>query len=743
MPLSTRLGIQRLFHLGLAAAMCTLAACGETTVNAPLGATAITPVVATGLTAVVGTRISQPIQVRVKDSNQQPLAGVTVAFAVTVGGGTVSAASATTDADGVASTLWTLGPIVGVNTLTATVGTVSTTINAVATFGRAASVTGTAGDAQIATAGTAVAIAPAVRVNDAGGNPVEGASVTFSVLSGGGRVTNAVRFTNAAGVATVGSWILGNAAGTNTLSALVGDGAITGNPVLFTATAVSGTATQVSAQSATTQTAAVASAVGALPSVRVTDANGNPVAGVAVTFAVTSGGGAITGATQQTNASGIATVGSWVLGNTAGANSVSATVTGLPAVSFSATGTAGVATQMTIRAGNNQTAQAGQLLPIAPSVTLRDAQGNAVAGTVVTFAVATGGGSVISGRQTTDASGVAEAGGWFIGSAPGANTLTASAPGVSSVTFAATGTAGAPVSMVANSSVSQSAEAGTAVTARPSVVVRDLAGNPVSGVVVTFTVASGGGAVVGSPATTNAGGIATVTSWTLGVVAGANSVVASAPGLPSVTFNATGGAGVAASVIAVSGNNQVAVQGTAVTSRPTVRVLDANGNRVVGATVTFAATAGNGTVSGATQTTDAAGEASVGSWTLGNLSPNTLTATVTGSGVTGNPVTFNAQSATAIVITQQPTTAQTIGANFTVTVQLQDAAAASVPLAGVPLTIAIASGGGAIVGTTTVSTNALGVAVFTINVTGTAGARTFSIVGTGLTGATTTAITFN
>jgi hypothetical protein len=55
-----------------------------------------------------------------------------------------------------------------------------------------------------------------------------------------------------------------------------------------------------------------------------------------------------------------------------------------------------------------------------------DAQGNAVAGTVVTFAVATGGGSVISGRQTTDAAGVAEAGGWFLGQTPGANTLTAS-----------------------------------------------------------------------------------------------------------------------------------------------------------------------------------------------------------------------------------------------------------------------------------------------------------------------------
>ena len=42
---------------------------------------------------------------------------------------------------------------------------------------------------------------------------------------------------------------------------------------------------------------------------RVTDSRGNGVPGVAVTFAVTTGGGTITAATATTDATGIATVG--------------------------------------------------------------------------------------------------------------------------------------------------------------------------------------------------------------------------------------------------------------------------------------------------------------------------------------------------------------------------------------------------------------------------------------------------
>ncbi len=53
--------------------------------------------------------------------------------------------------------------------------------------------------------------------------------------------------------------------------------------------------------------------------------SGAPVAGISVTFSVTSGGGTITGPTVVTGADGVAAVGSWTLG-TAGPNTVKATV---------------------------------------------------------------------------------------------------------------------------------------------------------------------------------------------------------------------------------------------------------------------------------------------------------------------------------------------------------------------------------------------------------------------------------
>ena len=73
------------------------------------------------------------------------------------------------------------------------------------------------------------------------------------------------------------------------------------------------------------------------PSVTVFDVDGNPLQGVTVTFAVTSGGGSATGVNQATNSAGTATVGNWRMGPAIGPNSLTATVVGLTAVSFSAT----------------------------------------------------------------------------------------------------------------------------------------------------------------------------------------------------------------------------------------------------------------------------------------------------------------------------------------------------------------------------------------------------------------------
>ncbi len=88
------------------------------------------------------------------------------------------------------------------------------------------------------------------------------------------------------------------------------------------------------------QQAAAGTAVAVPPSVTVRDAQGQPVAGVTVQFTVAAGGGQVAGATPVTNASGTASVTSWVLGPN-GEQRLSAQVGSLPAVTFQASITPG------------------------------------------------------------------------------------------------------------------------------------------------------------------------------------------------------------------------------------------------------------------------------------------------------------------------------------------------------------------------------------------------------------------
>lgn len=99
--------------------------------------------------------------------------------------------------------------------------------------------------------------------------------------------------------------------------------------------------------------------------------------------------------------------------------------------------------------------------------------------------------------------------------------------------------ANAAASIAANSSTTLSAAPGGQVDDPPSVVVRDANGTPMAGVTVTFAVTTGGGSVTGNHQTSNASGIATVGSWTLGTATGTNTLVASTGNL-SVTFIANG-----------------------------------------------------------------------------------------------------------------------------------------------------------------------------------------------------------
>jgi adhesin/invasin len=270
----------------------------------------------------------------VKDANQQPFAGAVVVFAVTGGGGLVTGVSQTTDANGRATAeSWVLGLVPGSNTLTATVAGAGITGNpvifsATGTAPGPATITPVSPIVQSALEGIAVSVPPSVVVLDDHGEPVAGANVVFSVTAGGGQITGGTQTTGANGAATVQSWTLGPAAGINAVEAQVTGSGVTGNPVIFRATAVPPGDSSIAANSVTAQSGLEGTAVAMPPSVIVRDENGNLLSGVSVTFAVTSGGGTVTGATQTSAASGIATVGQWVLGPNLGINTLTATAAG-------------------------------------------------------------------------------------------------------------------------------------------------------------------------------------------------------------------------------------------------------------------------------------------------------------------------------------------------------------------------------------------------------------------------------
>ena len=71
--------------------------------------------------AAAGSALAQPFVVLVLDQYGDPLAGATVTFSVTTGGGTLAATTGTTDADGRAATTLTLGRTPGTTTVQATV----------------------------------------------------------------------------------------------------------------------------------------------------------------------------------------------------------------------------------------------------------------------------------------------------------------------------------------------------------------------------------------------------------------------------------------------------------------------------------------------------------------------------------------------------------------------------------------------------------------------------------------------
>jgi len=144
-----------------------------------------------GQSGIVGQALPNPLVVKVVDGAGAGVPGVSVAWSVTSGGGTVSTATTTTDALGAATVTWILGPASAANTVSASIAGVPTIaavlFSATAIPGQATKLAFSV-QPSAAVAGATLSPAVQVAVQDAQGNTVttSTASVTLGITSGTG-----------------------------------------------------------------------------------------------------------------------------------------------------------------------------------------------------------------------------------------------------------------------------------------------------------------------------------------------------------------------------------------------------------------------------------------------------------------------------------------------------------------------------------------------------------------------------
>ncbi|MCY3760407.1 MAG: Ig-like domain-containing protein, partial [Gemmatimonadetes bacterium] len=289
--------------------------------------------------------------------------------------------------------------------------------------------------------------------------------------------------------------------------------------------------------------------------------------------------------------------------------------------------------------GDTQQGPAGSALaPFVVSVT--DQNGDLFAGATVTFAVTGGGGGLSVETAITNSEGRA-ASTLTLGSQPGANTVEVTVPNLDPVVFSAVGQA-IPQTLTKVSGDEQKGLAEETLADPFVVLVLDKDGRPLSGTTVTFSVAAGGGTLSATTVLSDSSGRA-ISTLTLGTEPGRNTVAVKAGELKPVIFSATGQP--IPGMFTIFGDEQQGTPNTALPDPLFVQVFDQDGNLLEGVEITFAVTAGGGTLSPATVTTDENGQAAT-TLTLGS-DPGANTVEVTVAGLWSVTVTVTAVAAEA------------------------------------------------------------------------------------------------
>lgn len=625
-----------------------------------------------GQAATVNTLFPVPLGLRVLDGAGNGVEGTQVTFtAPAVGasatfsanGSSGSTLAVFTDANGDVEVTTTANTIAGSYTVSVQVAGLAEPqlFHLTNTAGTPANVSipsdGSGGDGQSTPVDTPFPQPLVVGVSDAFGNAVPAVPVSFAVVvasNGAGATLSASQAaTGADGRATI-------TAHANLVAGQYGvHASVAGVPVAaaFSLTNTAGVETTIDASGGGTQSAPVTTPFAQPLQVTVSDAFGNPVPGVEVSFsAATSPGGAsaaLSAASATTGADGTAAV-TATANAQAGSYAVSASVSGIgTAATFLLTNTAGAPTTIVTAGGGVQSAPVGTPFPQPLAVQARDAFGNPVPNVSVGFAAtpaANGATATLSASAAlTGADGIASISA-TANSIAGSYTVGASAGGAAAATFGLTNTAGAPATIVIGGSGSgtQSTTVNTPFPTPLVVRVDDAQGNPVPGVVVAFTPpASGASATLSATsAATGANGEAQVQA-SANTVAGHYLVSATVAGVQgSFDFDLTNTAGTPHDVVSIGGDGSIgggtpqSTQVNTVFPQPLkVRVRDEFQNGVSGIVAQFVApnagasavlTSGAQSGTALNVATDAAGEAVVQATANATVGNYTVTAQVAG-----------------------------------------------------------------------------------------------------------------
>jgi alpha-tubulin suppressor-like RCC1 family protein len=519
--------------------------------------------------ATVDTSFANPLVVKVTDKYGNNVSGVSISFSAGLGGGARgyftgggTTYTAVSNASGlVTSTTFIANKVAGSYNLTASGlgGTPVTNFSLTNTAGAAANLGVVSGGGQSAAINTAFSNPLVASVTDQYGNLVSGVNVTFtapasgaSLIFAGTSPTTTIATTGSNGQATSPNLTANSVAGGYNVTATV-TGIVT--PATFSLINTAGPANSVSVVSGDNQQTAINTTFAKVLVAKVTDANGNGVSGVQVTFTTPASSGAsafftdgpaMSTYTGTTDASGTVTTAVLTANGIVGSYSVTATVSGVntPAT-FSLTNTGNSPANLSVVSGDRQNTMVNTAFSSPLVVSVTDQNGNPVSGVNVTFTAPASGASLIfAGTSptttivTTDSNGQATSPNPTANSVAGGYNVTARVSGVTnSASFSLTNLAGIPVSISMVSGSGQSALINQPFSSPLVAKVVDSNNNGVAGIAVNFTAPTSGasGTFAGNrlvyTGRTDSSGVVTSTLFTANTTDGDYTVTATVNGV--------------------------------------------------------------------------------------------------------------------------------------------------------------------------------------------------------------------